>query len=109
MYNKHKDSIGEDLFETDFHKRLLAYIHNSYAAEGSVSAFKITAHFDDEDESTQCARILSLDNRTDNAEKAYADYIKIITAEMQKQLAKNLAESAIGDLEKLNELLKKKD
>ncbi len=109
VYNKHKDSIAEDLFESDFHRRLLEYIHRSYATDGTVSAFKISAHFKDEDDSTQCARILSLDNRTDNAEKAYADYIKIISAEMQRQLAKNLAESGTADLEQLNRLLKKKN
>lgn len=109
VYNKHKDSLTEDLFESDFHKRLLAYIHSNYAADGSVSAFKISAHFEDEDDSSLCARILSLDNRTDNAEKAYADYIKIISVEMQRKLAKNLAVSGTTDLEQLNRLLKKKN
>ena len=87
----------------------MAYIHSAYAADGGVSAFKISAHFEDEDDSTQCARILSLDNRTDNAEKAYADYIKIISVEMQRQLAKNLAESGNADLDMLNRVLKKKN
>ncbi|MBQ7900952.1 MAG: DNA primase [Clostridia bacterium] len=109
VYNKHKDAIGDNLFESDFHKRLLAYIRNCYETEGAVSAYKITAHFDGEEESSECARILSLDNRTDDADKAYADYIKVITAEMQKNKAKNLVEAASGNLEQLNELLKNRN
>ena len=107
VYNKHKDSITDELFDDDIHKKLLSYIKECYETDGAMNAYKITAHFRDDDESNACARILALDNRPDNAEKAYDDYMKIISREMQKNMAKDLMGTA-GDLEKLNDLLKRK-
>ena len=78
-----------------------------YETEGNVSTYKITAHFSDDEDSDEIYRILSLDNRSEDAEKAYQDYMKIINTEMQKNMAKHLAESG-GDLEQLNDLLKRK-
>lgn len=107
VYNKHKDSINDKLFELDTHKKLLSYIQMCYETEGNVSTYKITAHFSDDEDSDEIYRILSLDNRSEDAEKAYQDYMKIINTEMQKNMAKHLAESG-GDLEQLNDLLKRK-
>jgi hypothetical protein len=106
-YNKHKDSINESLFEDDVHKRLLAFIKQCYEQDGIIGTYKITAHFHDDEESDTIARILALDNRPDDLDKAYGDYMKIISDEMQKNMVKGLIGSD-GDLEKLNELLKRK-
>lgn len=106
-YNKHKDSINESLFEDDIHKRLFAFIKQCYEQDGTVGTFKITAHFQGDDESDTVARILALDNRSEDADKAFGDYMRIINTEMQKNMAKNLM-GTDGDLEKLNELLKRK-
>ena len=107
VYNKHKDHITEQLFELDIHKKLLSYIKECYETDAVVSAYKITAHFSEDENSDAYSRILALDNRPDDTEKAYEDYMKIIVSEMQKNMAKNLAETG-ENLEKLNDLLKRK-
>ncbi len=107
VYNKHKDSITDELFELDIHKKLLSYIKKCYETDGNVSTYKITAHFSDDEQSDAYSRILSLDNQPEDTQKAYDDYMKIISSEMQKNMAKNLAVAG-GDLEKLNDLLKRK-
>ena len=95
------------MFEDYVHKRLLAFIKQCYEQDGIIGTYKITAHFHDDEESDTIARILALDNRPDDLDKAYGDYMKIISDEMQKNMVKGLIGSD-GDLEKLNELLKRK-
>ena len=53
------------------------------------------------------SRILSLDDFGDNTEKAYEDYMKIISSEIKKNEIKALMNSE-EDLNKLNEMLKNK-
>ncbi len=108
VYTKHKDQVTESLFELDVHKQLLSYIKECYETDGIINTYKVTAHFAEDEQSDAYMRILSLDNMPEDAEKAFSDYMKIISVEMQKNLAKNLMESG-GDIEKLNELLKRKD
>lgn len=108
VYTKHKEKLTEDLFENHVHKRLLEYIHQCYETDGIINTYKLTAHFSEDEESESYMRILSLDNMPEDAEKAYSDYMKIITVEMQKNMARNLVETG-ADLNKLNELLKRQE
>ena len=107
VYTKHKDSITEALFESEFHINLLRFIKKCYEESGSVSPGQITAHFDSENENPEAARILSLDNMSEDSLKAYEDYIKIIKTEMKKQSIQRLINSSENeDLSQINSLLK---
>lgn len=107
VYNKNKENITEDLFESEFHKSLLRYVKSCYEESGSVSHAHITAHFSGEDESSSVARILSLDNMSENADAAFKDYIKIIKSEIKKRSALQLINSIDDEnLSELSNLLK---
>ena len=68
---------------------------------------QITAHFDSEEDNPRAARILSLDNMSDDSAKAYEDYIKIIKSEIKKQRIHRLINSSeTDDLSRINNLLK---
>lgn len=108
VYNKHKDSITDKIFELDFHISLLNSIRQSYEESGHVVASRLTSHFaDNETDLALLSRILSLDDFGDNTEKAYEDYMKIISSEIKKNEIKALMNSG-DDLDKLNEMLKNK-
>ncbi len=108
VYNKHKEAISDKIFEQDFHISLLNYIRQSYEESGHVVAARLTSHFaDSESDLALLSRILSLDDFGDNTEKAYEDYMKIISSEIKKNEIKALMNSE-GDLDKLNEMLKNK-
>ena len=55
------------------------FINQCYEQDGTIGTYKITAHFHDDEESDTIARILALDNRPDDLDKAYGDYMKIIS------------------------------
>ncbi len=108
VYNKHKEAISDKIFEQDFHISLLNYIRQSYEESGHVVAARLTSHFaDNESDLALLSRILSLDDFGDNTEKAYEDYMKIISSEIKKNEIKALINSE-EDLNKLNEMLKNK-
>ncbi|MBQ8526424.1 MAG: DNA primase [Clostridia bacterium] len=107
VYNKNKDCITESLFEDEFHIRLLRFVKVCYEEAGSVTPAQITAHFDSEEDNPRAARILSLDNMSDDSAKAYEDYIKIIKSEIKKQSIHRLINSSeTDDLSRINNLLK---
>ena len=106
VYNKNKDSITESLFESEFHIRLLKFIKQCYDESGGVSPGQITAHFESGEDNSHAARILSLDNMSDDSAKAYEDYVKIIKSEIKKQSIQKLVSSSDTDLSRLNDLLK---
>lgn len=107
IYNKNKDNITESLFESEFHIKLLRFIKQCYEETGAVTPGQITAHFESGEDNSHAARILSLDNMSDDTLKAYEDYIKIIKSEMKKQSIMRLMNSSEKeDLSKINDLLK---
>ena len=106
VYNKNKDSITESPFESEFHIRLLKFIKQCYDESGGVSPGQITAHFESGEDNSHAARILSLDNMSDDSAKAYEDYVKIIKSEIKKQSIQKLVSSSDTDLSRLNDLLK---
>ena len=106
VYNKHKEHIRDELFEFDFHLELLDFIRKSYDENGRVEPSHITAHFIDDEERKNLSRILCLDNMSDDNYKAFEDYIGIIKREMQRKSVKELINSADGDINKINDLLK---
>lgn len=109
VYNKHKDSVTEDIFESEFHKGLLRYIKECYETTQSPAPSRLTAHYaEDDDSSAQLARILSIDADSDDNERAYADYMRVITSEMKKKSILALINSGNGDLNELNRMLKNK-
>lgn len=107
VYTKNKDNITEALFESEFHISLLKYIKKCYEDTGAVTPAQITAHFDSGEDNTHVARILSLDNMSDDSLKAYEDYVRIIKTEMKKRSIQRLVNSTQEeDLSAINDLLK---
>ena len=86
---------------------LLKYIKKCYEDTGAVTPAQITAHFDSGEDNTHVARILSLDNMSDDSLKAYEDYVRIIKTEMKKRSIQRLVNSTQEeDLSAINDLLK---
>lgn len=106
VYNKNKHSITDSLFEDEFHLRLLKFIRLSYEESGQVTPAQITAHFESPEDSNMAARILSIDNMAENADKAYEDYMRTIKAEIKKQSIHKLVQTSDTDITQINDLLK---
>ena len=64
-------------------------------------------YFQTEEEISEVSRILSLDNKTDDSDRAFHDYIKIINERMNRQnIMKLLGNKTPGNLERLNKIIK---
>ncbi len=107
LYNRKKNHINENLFENETHKKLLKCILAFYDIDKSVEASQLLDFFTEEDEIKEVSLILALDNRTEDSDKAFDDYIKVITNRMNR---KNILNSLNGDdadkIEKINKIIK---
>lgn len=109
VYNKHKDEINESIFESEFHIGLLKYIKECYETTHGPTPSQLTAHYSgDEDGAADLARILSIDIDAESNDKAYADYMRVIAAEMKKKDILALINSNENNLDELNRMLKNK-
>ena len=106
VYNKNKDSITDSLFEDDFHLRLLGFIRRSYEEYGEANPAQIMAHFESTEDNNAAARILSIDNMAESADKAYGDYMRTIKTEIKRQSVQKLVRTSDSDVAQINDLLK---
>lgn len=107
LYKKYKQSINASLFENDVHKKLLNCILAYYDIDKSIDAGAIMSCFSTDEEINEVSLILSLDNKTDDPDKAFNDYLRIINDGMNKKNILNLLGNKNPDsIEKLNKIIK---
>ena len=107
LYKKYKQLISDSLFESNVHKKLLTYILAYYDIDKTIDAGSVVGYFSTDEEISEVSLILSLDNRADDPDKAFKDYIKIINDRMNKKNILSLLGSKNPDnLEKLNKIIK---
>ena len=71
------------MFATEIYAEYFEYMRLCYERDGELNVHKALASFAGNGEN-EIAGILSLDNKSDNAEKAYCDYIKVINTLTRK-------------------------
>lgn len=107
VYKRKKQSITPALFESEVHKKLLSYILAFYEIDKAIEPSQVIDFFTEEAEIREVSLILSLDNKADDADKAFDDYLKVITERMNR---KNILSQLNGDnpdkIEKLNKIIK---
>lgn len=107
IYIKNKQLIAKSLFESEVHKKLLTYIMAYYDIDKSIEVSEVMGYFQTEEEISEVSRILSLDNKTDDPDRAFHDYVKIINERMNRQnIMKLLGDKTPGNLERLNKIIK---
>lgn len=106
IYKKYKKLISKSLFESEIHKKLLTYISAFYDIDKAIEAGEIIGCFETEEEINEVSLILSLDNREDDPDKAFQDYLKIISGRMNKKRILGMLGSSSENLEKLNKMIK---
>ncbi len=105
VYNKHKSEILDIFNGYDELYDIISYVKNLYETENEVNTQKLLAHFIETDKHSKVAGIISLDNKTDNPERAYLDYVKVINNLKRKiKISECIKDGA--DAQKLNSLLK---
>ena len=109
LYKRHRDSIVPELFESHVHRELLKYIRSYYDIDKNIDPGAVVGFFTAEDDINEVSKILSLDNRTDDGEKAFRDYLHVIRDRMNKnKILKLLNTSGSDNIEKINDIIKKK-
>ena len=107
VYKRKKQSITPSLFESEVHQKLLSYILAFYEIDKAIDPTQVIDFFTEESEIREVSRILSLDNKADDADKAFDDYLKVINERMNR---KNILSQLNGDnpdkIEKLNKFIK---
>ena len=106
VYERHKDELKREMFSTEIYAEYFDYMRLCYERAGEVNVHKTLASFAGNGEN-EIAGILSLDNKSENAEKAYCDYIKVINTLTRKIKASEFIKEG-ADAKKINELLKNK-
>ncbi len=101
----HKQQLSLSLFESEVHKELLKYILACADINKPADGADAINLFKTDEEINEVSLILSLDNKTDDPDKAFSDYVKIINDRMSKKKIMSLLENG-GDLEKLNKVIK---
>lgn len=105
VYNKHKDEIILLFKDNKSLLPVLEYVAQLYASDGEVNPNKLLAHFSGEDAHSYVAGIISLDNKCDNPERAFTDYVKVINNLKRKIKITECIKDG-GDLNTINSLLK---
>jgi len=109
LYKKYKHLINDSLFESEVHKKLLTYILAYYDIDKSIDPSEVMAYFTTDDEINEISLILSLDNKADDPDKAFNDYLRNINDRMNKKnILSLLGSKNPEDLEKLNKIIKNK-
>ena len=107
LYKRKKQNISPGLFESEIHKKLLNYVGAFYDIDKTIDPSQVLDFFNKEEEIKEVSLILSLDNMTEDSDKAFDDYLKVITNRMNR---KNILEQLNGDnpdkIENLNKIIK---
>ena len=107
LYKKYSQLITPSLFESEVHKKLLTYILAYYDIDKNIDASAVMGYFTTDEEINEVSLILSLDNKTDDPDKAFNDYIRIINDRMNKKNILSLLGNKNPDnIEKLNKIIK---
>ncbi|MBQ8587929.1 MAG: DNA primase [Clostridia bacterium] len=107
VYKSKRQSINPNLFENETHKKLLNFIMAFYDIDKNIEPLQVIDFFTDENEIKEVSLILSLDNMTDDADKAFDDYLKVITDRMnRKNILNQLNGNNPDKIEKLNKIIK---
>jgi len=104
LYNRNKQYITRELFENETHKKLLDYVMAFYDIGKIVEPSAVLDYFTTDEEIREISLILSIDNKTDNSQKAFDDYLKVITDRMNRK--KILSKLSGDNPDKINELNK---
>jgi len=104
IYKRKKQYINADLFENETHKKLLNYILAFYEIDKNIEPSQVLDFFTDDEEIKEVSLILSLDNRTEDSDKAFEDYLKVINERMNRKKILNQLNST--DSDKINEINK---
>ena len=105
LLTKHNLLLAEPLFESDVHKKLLTYI-SACADIGKMPETGDVLNLFDGDDINEISLILSLDNKADDPNKAFCDYVKIINDRLNKRRIMSLLKGGGENLEKLNKIIK---
>ena len=107
LYKKYKQLITSSLFESDVHKKLLTYILAYYDIDKAIDPGSVIGYFSTDEEISEVSLILSLDNRTDDPDKAFNDYLRIINERMNKKnILSLLGDKNSDNIERLNQIIK---
>lgn len=107
LYMNHRTALNESIFENGIHRKLLKYIDEKYESGGTIDAPTLLEAFDSDEEVKELTFILSLDNQTDDSEKAFRDYIKIINERINRRnILKMLSGHDSESISKLNDKIK---
>ncbi len=109
IYKNKKQFISLDLFESETHKKLLSYILAFYDIDKTIETSQVINFFTEEEEIKEVSKILSIDNRTEDANKAFDDYIRVINDRMNKKnILMRLNSQDKDKIEKINKIIKNK-
>ena len=87
--------------------KLLRYIEEKYAEDSTIDLPSVIEAFENEEDIREITLILSLDNQTEDSEKAFRDYIKIINDRMNRNnILKMLGGHNSESIAKLNDEIK---
>ena len=107
LYKNHRAAVSETLFENETHLKLLRYIEEKYAEDSTIDLPSVIEAFENEEDIREITLILSLDNQTEDSEKAFRDYIKIINDRMNRNnILKMLGGHNSESIAKLNDEIK---
>ena len=108
LYKRKKHLISPDLFESNVHKKLLNYILAFYDIDKAIDPSQVIDFFTDEEEIREVSLILSLDNRTEDSDKAFDDYLKVITSRMNRKsiMSRLNGEDSDKTIEEINKIIK---
>lgn len=107
LYKRHFSEIKETFFENETHKKILNYIKEQYDDDKIIDLHCLVEKFEKEEDIHETTLILSLDNQTEDSEKAFRDYVKIINERMNRNnILKMLGGRQTDSITKLNEEIK---
>jgi len=107
LYKRKKQYISSGLFENETHKKLLNYICAFYDIDKAIDPTQVIDFFTEEEEIKEISLILSLDNRTEDSDKAFDDYLKVINERMnRKKIMTKLNGGDLNNLEEINKIIK---
>ncbi len=107
LYKRKKQFITSSLFESETHRKLLNYILAFYDIDKAIEPSQVLDFFTEDDEIKEVSLILSLDNRTDDADKAFDDYLKVITQRMnRKKILSELNSVSEDKISEINKIIK---
>ena len=107
LYNRKKQQVTPALFESEIHKKLLNYILAFYEIDKAIDPSQVLDFFTEEEEIKEVSLILSLDNRTEDSDKAFDDYLKVITERMNRKNIMNRLNARDDDtINEINKIIK---